>query len=203
MTQRGKMVRMLAEGGVMIAAALALGLIKVYELPQGGSVSLEMLPLLFFCIRWGVGPGFLCCTAFGVLQVFVQGAVSWGWASILLDYVVAFAAIGFAGFGKGRPGGVYWGSVLGSFARFVVHFISGITIYRIVAPTEVLGTVFDNPYLYSAVYNGSYVALDALICIVIFAAVRRPLGKYLTGADLGRPAQKKAPAGKKNDPWEK
>lgn len=184
MAQRKNLVRMLAEGGLMTAAALVLGLVKVYEFPQGGSVSLEMLPLLFFCLRWGVGPGFLCCTAFGILQVFVQGAVSWGWASILLDYVVAFAAIGFAGFGKGKPGGVYWGSVAGGFARFVVHFISGITIYRIVAPTEVLGTVFDNPYLYSAAYNGSYVAVDTILCMAIFAAAAKPLGKYLRGEDL-------------------
>ncbi len=184
MAKKKNLVRMLAEGGLMIAAALVLGLIKVTELPQGGSVSLEMLPLLFFCIRWGMGPGFLCCTAFGILQVFVQGAVSYGWASILLDYVVAFAAIGFAGLGKGKSGGVYWGSVLGGFARFVVHFISGITIYRIVAPTEVLGTVFDNPYLYSAVYNGSYVAVDTILCMVIFAVTAKPLGKYLRGEDL-------------------
>ena len=49
------LVRMLCEGGVMIALALVLGLLKVFELPQGGSISLEMLPLLFFCVRWGMG----------------------------------------------------------------------------------------------------------------------------------------------------
>ena len=79
------LVRMLCEGGVMIALALVLGLLKVFELPQGGSISLEMLPLLFFCVRWGMGGGFIACFAFGVLQVFIQGAVSWGWQSILLD----------------------------------------------------------------------------------------------------------------------
>ena len=74
------LVRMLCEGGVMIALALVLGLLKVFELPQGGSISLEMLPLLFFCVRWGMGGGFIACFAFGVLQVFIQGAVSWAWA---------------------------------------------------------------------------------------------------------------------------
>ena len=38
------LVRMLCEGGLMIALALVLGLLKVFELPQGGSISLEMLP---------------------------------------------------------------------------------------------------------------------------------------------------------------
>ena len=90
------LVRMLCEGGVMIALALVLGLLKVFELPQGGSISLEMLPLLFFCVRWGMGGGFIACFAFGVLQVFIQGAVSWGWQSILLDYVLAFSFLGLA-----------------------------------------------------------------------------------------------------------
>lgn len=179
-----KGVRMLTEGAIMIALSLVLGLLKVFELPQAGSVSLEMLPLFLYCVRWGLGPGFLACTAFGILQVFVQGAVSWGWASILLDYVVAFAAIGVAGIAKGKAGGIYWGSALGGFARFIIHFISGITIYRLVAPTELFGTVWDNPVLYSVVYNGSYMLIDTVLCLVIFALLSKPMGKYLRGEDL-------------------
>lgn len=49
--------RMLAEGGIMIALALVLGLLKPYEFPRAGSISLEMLPLFVFCIRWGFGRG--------------------------------------------------------------------------------------------------------------------------------------------------
>ena len=183
MTQK-QTVRMLCEGALMVAFALTLGLLKPFELPQGGSISLEMLPLFLFCVRWGACPGLIACTAFGVLQVFVQGAVSYGWASILLDYVVAFLPLALAGLGKGRPGGIYWGSAVGALGRFVVHFISGITIYRILAPTAVLGTVFDDPYLYSAVYNGSYIAVDLILCIAIFALAHKPLEKYYLGEDL-------------------
>ena len=104
------LVRALCEGGILIALSLVLGMIKVFELPQGGSISLEMLPLLLFCVRWGVGWGFLGCFAFGVLQVFIQGAVSYGWQSILLDYVLAFGVIGIAGLGRGKPGGIFWGT---------------------------------------------------------------------------------------------
>lgn len=181
---KNKTTRMLCEGAIFIALALILGLMKVFELPQAGSISLEMLPLLLFCVRWGVGPGFVTCTAFGILQVFVQGAVTWGWQSILLDYVVAFAFLGLAGFGKDRPYGIFWGSVLGAFGRFVVHYISGVTLYKITAPTELFGTVFDNPELYSIVYNGSYMGVDLILCLVIFALLYKPMGKYLRGEDL-------------------
>ena len=75
---------------------------------------------------------------------------------------------------------------MGGIARFIVHYISGITIYKIVVPTELFGTVFDNPHLYSAVYNGSYVGIDTALCLVIFGALYGPLRKYLTGEDLLR-----------------
>lgn len=181
---KNKAARMLAEAGIMIALALVLGLIKPYEFPNGGSISLEMLPLFLFCVRWGVGPGLVACTAFGVLQVFVQGAVGYGWVSIILDYIVAPIPVALAGFGKRKPGGIYWGSVLGAAGRFMIHFISGITVYRIVAPTELLGTVFDNPYLYSFVYNISYIGVDLILCLAIFALASKALKKYYLGEDL-------------------
>ena len=181
---RRRAVRMLCEGAIMVALSLILGLIKVFELPQGGSITLEMLPLLLFCVRWGMKNGFIACFAFGILQVFVQSAVAYGWQSILLDYVIAFGVMGVAGLGRGRKGGIFWGSALGAAARFVVHFISGITIYKILAPTELFGTVFDNPALYSFVYNFSYVFIDLVLCLIVFGILYRPLHKYLTGSDL-------------------
>lgn len=184
MMTKNKATRMLAEAGVMIALALVLGMIKPYEFPNGGSISLEMLPLFLFCVRWGVGPGLVTCTAFGVLQVFVQGAVGYGWVSIILDYIAAPIPVALAGLGKGKPGGIYWGSVLGASGRFLVHFISGITVYRILVPTEVIGMVFDNPYLYSFVYNISYIGVDLLLCLAIFALASKAMKKYYQGEDL-------------------
>ena len=105
---------------------------------------------------------------------------------ILLDYVLAFGVMGIAGLGRGKPHGIFWGSVLGGAARFVVHYISGITIYKILAPTEIFGTVFDNPALYSLIYNGSYVGIDLVLCLVIFGILYAPLKTYMTGADLRR-----------------
>lgn len=181
---KNKTTRMLAEAGIMIALALVLGLIKPYELPNGGSISLEMLPLFLFCVRWGVGPGLVACTAFGILQVFVQGAVGYGWVSIILDYIVAPIPIALTGLGKGKPGGIYWGSVLGAAGRFMVHFISGVTVYRILAPTELMGMVFDNPWLYSFVYNISYIGIDLILCLAIFALASKPLWRYYQGLDM-------------------
>ena len=77
-----------------------------------------------------------------------------------------------------QKGGVYIGTVVGCLCRFLVHFISGITIYRIYEPTELFNTTFANPYIYSAAYNGSYMVIDLVLCLVITALLYRPLSRY-------------------------
>ncbi|SCJ76734.1 Thiamine ECF transporter S component ThiT [uncultured Flavonifractor sp.] len=176
--------RMLCEGAIMVALALVLNQLKIFRLPNGGSITLEMLPIFFYAVRWGVGPGLLAGFAFGLLQMFIDGAVAWGWQSLLLDYLVAFTPLGLAGLFKGKQWGIFAGTVLGSVVRFIVHFISGITIYAIVAPTELFNVTFTSPWMYSLAYNGSYMAIDMALCLVVFGLLYKPLKKYFLGADI-------------------
>lgn len=176
--------RALVEGAVMVALATALSYIKPLELPQGGSVTIGMLPIFFYCIRWGWKDGFLASFAYGLLQLIFDGAYAWGPTSMLLDYLVAFSVLGVCGFFKGKKYGIYIGTVLGCICRFIIHFISGVTIYRIYEPTELFNHTFTNPWIYSFIYNGSYIVIDMLLCLIIFALISKPLGKYLRGADL-------------------
>lgn len=176
--------RMLCEGAIMVALALVLNQLKIFRLPNGGSITLEMLPIFFYAVRWGVGPGLLAGFAFGLLQMFIDGAVAWGWQSLLLDYLVAFTPLGLAGLFKGKQWGIFAGTVLGSVVRFIVHFISGITIYAIVAPTELFNVTFTSPWMYSLAYNGSYMAIDMALCLVVFGLLYKPLKKYFLGTDI-------------------
>ena len=177
-------LRALTEGGIMVAAATALSYLKLFELPQGGSVCIGMLPIFLYCVRWGLKDGLLCSLAYGILQLIFDGAYAWGWTSMLLDYVVAFTVLGFAGLFARQKCGVFVGTVVGCVLRFIVHFISGVTIYRIYEPVELFNTTFANPYLYSAAYNGSYVAIDMALCLVIFALLYKPMKKYFLAQDL-------------------
>ena len=179
-------VRCLTEGAIMVALAFVLSFIKAIELPQGGSISFTMLPLLLYAVRWGIGPGVLAGFAFGVLHMFMDGAVAWGWQSMLLDYMVAFAALGLAGVGYRKKGGIIWGSLVGCFARFVVHFISGVTIYRLAAGTtgSVFGMETASSFVYSLLYNGWYMLPSTILCVGLFAILYKPLKKYFTGEDL-------------------
>ena len=48
-------IRALTEGAMLVAAAQVLSLIKLYEFPQGGSVTAAMFPILLYAVRWGLG----------------------------------------------------------------------------------------------------------------------------------------------------
>lgn len=180
-------IRALCEGAIMVALAQALSYLKLYELPNGGSLTPAMFPILFFAVRWGLGKGLLAGFVFGLLQLIFDGAYAWGWQSMLLDYLVAFTPLGLAGLFRGKSWGIFPGTVLGCAARFVVHYISGITIYRIVAPTEVPGFgTFDNASLYSLVYNGVYMLPNMLLALLIAGILYVPLKKYFAGKDIPR-----------------
>ncbi|MGM9601456.1 MAG: energy-coupled thiamine transporter ThiT [Faecousia sp.] len=178
-------IRALCEGAIMVAVAQVLSYVKLYELPNGGSLTPAMFPILLFALRWGLGRGLLAGFVFGLLQLIFDSAYAWGWQSMVLDYLLAFTPLGLAGLFKGKAWGIFPGTVIGCVGRFIVHYISGVTIYRITEPTSVpgLGT-YDSASLYSLVYNGSYMLPNALLAIAIAALLYVPLKKYYAGNDL-------------------
>ena len=183
-------VRSLCEGAIMLALAIVLNyLSKVVfaNMPNGGSVSLAMFPILFYAHRWGLGHGLLMGLAYGLLDMLLDGGYAWGWQSILLDYLFAYSALGLGGLFKGKAWGIFPGIALGCLGRFAVHHISGITIYKILVPTEMEGFgVFSNPHVYSLVYNSTYMVPNLLIAMVIAGLLFVPMKKYFAGSDLRR-----------------
>ena len=62
-------VKVLVECAVMVALATVLSLIKLYELPYGGSVTAaSMLPILIIAYRHGTGVGLGTALVYGVIQ---------------------------------------------------------------------------------------------------------------------------------------
>ena len=178
-------VRALCEGAILVALAFILSFVKLYELPNGGSLTPAMFPILLYALRWGLPRGLIAGFVFGLLQLIFDGAYAWGWQSMVLDYLLAFTPLGLAGLFKGKAWGIFPGTVLGCAARFVIHYISGVTIYRIIEPTAVPGFgTFDNAHLYSLVYNGSYMVPNTLLALLLAGVLYVPLKRYLAGQDL-------------------
>ena len=90
-------VQALAEIGVAIALAAVLGQVRLFVMPQGGSVSLEMLPIIFIAVRRGVVPGLVAGVLYGLLQLVLPGAFIYHPAQVALDYPLAFGALAVAG----------------------------------------------------------------------------------------------------------
>ena len=97
---------------------------------------------------------------------------------------MAFAALGLAGLARGRKTGVYWGTVLGGGARFLVHYVVGATIWAEYMPEEFFGMTMTTPWFYSLLYNGFYMSIDTVLCLAVFALLMPSMGRYFGGEDL-------------------
>ncbi|ADQ03637.1 proton-coupled thiamine transporter YuaJ [Caldicellulosiruptor owensensis OL] len=148
----------LVYGGVAISLSFILSFIKLYRMPQGGSITpASMLPLFAYAYMFGPFAGIVAGMAYGILQL-IQDPYVVHWAQLILDYPLAFGALGFAGFfRKNLPLGI----LAGGFGRFVFHVISGVVFFASYAPK---GT---SPLLYSIIYNATYLAPDLAVCFVL------------------------------------
>ena len=178
-------VRGLCEGAIVVAIAQVLSYLKLWEMPWGGSVVLAMVPILLFSVRWGLGSGLLAGFAFGVLQFMFDGGFAISWQSIVGDYLLAFTVLGLAGLMKGKRLGAFWGTLIGGFARFLVHYVVGATVWAEYMPETFFGMTMTSPWIYSLLYNLAYMLPNILISLVVFALLYKPMGKYLRGEDLG------------------
>jgi len=177
-------VRIIAEGAVMVALSLALSYLKI---PTGlafggfgGSIDLVMIPLIVFAVHRGLGWGLGAGLVFGTLKYFFAGGSALNWQSMLLDYAVAYMFVGFAGllhgkFAEGRGWALPLGALIGCFGRFVIHFISGVTIYAEYFEDTFLGATGLTPTTYSVLYNGTYMLPNTLLAIALCALLVKPL----------------------------
>ena len=177
-------LRRLCEGVIMVAIAQILSYIKLWEMPWGGSIVLAMVPIILFSVRWGLGSGLLAGFVFGVLQFMFDGGFAIGWQSIIGDYLLAFTVLGLAGLMKGKKLGVFWGTLIGGVARFLVHYVVGATIWAAYMPDTFFGMTMTSPWIYSLLYNIAYMGPNIIITLVIFGLLYVPMKKYMLGQDI-------------------
>lgn len=162
----------LVECAIMIALATVLSMIKIVDLPYGGSVTIaSMLPIAIIAYRRGAGWGFGSALVYGIIQQLLgMNSLSYvtTWQSVvavmLLDYIIAFAVIGFAGVFrksvKNQAFGLALGCILASLLRYACHVISGATVWAgLSIPTQAA-------IAYSFIYNATYMLPECIILTV-------------------------------------
>ncbi len=167
----------LTECAIMLALSFALSCAKLFEMPMGGSVTVaSMLPVMLISIKYGVGTGLATSFVYSLTQLMqaVASANVFPYCEtpatlvicILFDYVVPFTLLGLAGLfhkiklTKNTELNVYIGIISVVLIRFLCHFITGVAIWGQWAPDGM------GKYLYSFLYNGGFLSIDFIICIV-------------------------------------
>jgi thiamine transporter len=150
--------KIIAEIVVFVALASGLSFVKIFSLPQGGSVTAgSMVPILWLALRRGAKVGLFSAALYGCVQLALEAMV-YHPVQALLDYPIAFGMLGLAGFFRNRP---FLGVNVGIGGRFVAHFISGVLFFASYAPEGM------SPLVYSAIYNGGYLLPELVVSIYL------------------------------------
>jgi thiamine transporter len=160
-------VKILAEATVFIALTIVLkdALPPIYHMPQGGSVTIAgLVPLLWFALRRGVKYGVFAGFVYGLIHATLPGSYIIHPVQGLLDYPLAFAALGLAGAAKKIP---VVGIAIGIIGRFLCSFAAGIVFFTSLSIDGITA---------SAVYNGTYLIPEFIITtVVIYILLKRKL----------------------------
>ncbi len=155
--------------GISIVLELISTLIPFLHMPQGGSLSLGMLPIFMIAYRFGIKEGMIAGFVFGIINFILSGyAIHWG--SIFFDYIFAFTALGFAGIFKknafSSKKSFIAGIILGGFLRYVFHGLSGVIFFSAYAGDF-------NPWFYSfIVYNLPYMLASIILVIFVGLSIK-------------------------------
>ena len=178
--------RVLTEAALAVALAFVLGFVVLFKMPFGGSVSLEMVPLIILALRQGWKVGIVAGAAYGLLDLAIDPYVVHP-VQVILDYPLAFGALGLAGLFRPTVRGAILGATVAVLARFVCHFLSGVIFFASYAPEG------WNPYLYSAAYNAAYLAPSLAIAIVVTVVLLKALEGAQPSPRQARYRRSKAP----------
>lgn len=175
---QNKNVRAITEGAISIALAEILSLLPLYKFPWGGSIDLGMLPIIVFCVKWGIGPAMVAATAHGILQALLGSSGGFvGWQSFLGDYLFAYMAVGVAGLMKNK---FVPATLIACATRFLVHYVVGATVWAEYMPETFFGMTMTTPWVYSALYNACYMLpCTVLVLVGGLLLLKTPAKKYM------------------------
>lgn len=166
----------LSEIAIFTATALILDRLILFTLPQGGSVTIGMLPILLLAHRRGWRAGLLTGGLTGILQLTFGGYFLNLW-QVLLDYGLAYTLLGLAGLVIAEQDSSFWKMVIRDWfaigLRLTCHILAGILFYGQFAPA---GTPVA---LYSFIYNASFIIPSGLLSLSLLYLIYQKKPDFL------------------------
>lgn len=152
--------KQLAFCSICMALAFVLSFVKLFEAPMGGSVTLmSMFFITFVGYLYGTYIGIITGVAYGLLQLIV-GPYFVHPIQILIDYPLAFGALGLSGVFAKSKNGMIKGYLLGITGRLFFAVLSGVVFFASYAGDM-------NVFAYSFLYNFAYIGIEGAITIVV------------------------------------
>lgn len=166
---------------VFSAMAIALAtviatVIKLPSLPNGGSVTLfSMLVVTLVGYWYGPTVGITAAVTYGILQ-FITEPYAIHPLQVVLDYPLAFGALGISGFFSRGKNPIIRGYIAAVLGRFIFASLSGLIFFTTYAKAleENLAAIWG-----SLLYNMSYLLPEAVLTVLLLMmpGVKKALAK--------------------------
>ncbi len=154
-------VKALTISSLLIALSVILGNIKIFEMPQGGSITLmSILPIVLCGYLLGTKRGVLAGICVGLLNL-IFGPYIIHPVQLFLDYPIAYGALGLSGLVSNSKNGLTKGYLIGLAGRYICAFLSGWIFFGAYAPESF------NAVTWSLWYNFTYLAAEGILTIII------------------------------------
>lgn len=154
-------VKALTISSLLIALSVILGNIKIFEMPQGGSITLmSILPIVLCGYLLGTKRGVLAGICVGLLNL-IFGPYIIHPVQLFLDYPIAYGALGLSGLVSNSKNGLTKGYLIGLTGRYICAFLSGWIFFGAYAPESF------NAVTWSLWYNFTYLAAEGILTIII------------------------------------
>lgn len=154
-------VAALTISALMVALAIGLNQITFLRMPYGGTITLlSMLPIVLCGYFLGTKKGVLAGFVFGILNLIFNPYVIHP-VQLLLDYPIAFGALGLSGIFRDKKHGLIKGYLFGIFCRYICSVLSGIIFFGAYAAEGF------NAFTWSIWYNGIYMGAEGIITVII------------------------------------
>ena len=173
--------RQLVFCAMAIALAYVTSYLKLFSLPWGGSVTLCSMLFIVLIGNWyGVQSGIFAGLAYGIMQ-FLQEPYVLSFFQVCCDYILAFAALGVAGFFAKSSHGLLKGYIAAVIARGAFHALGGYLYWMDYMPENFPQSL---KAVYPIVYNYSFLLAEAVITVIIISipAVVKGLGQVKKSA---------------------
>lgn len=145
---------------IFAALSIVLSFFKVFQMPNGGSITLYLVPLMFIALRYDFKSSLLCCFITAMVQLITSSYII-GFFQVLLDYILPVCAISLISVTRNRPVAIKtFTFLIVGLLMLSFYVISGIIYFKV-------------NFVGSLIYNASFFVPTYIITIILISLLSK------------------------------